>query len=232
MPTRRRCIRPLWPATRRLLFFTGSTHVGKLVMKAAASNLTPVTLELGGKSPAILHESYPLSRAASRIMTGKLFNAGQTCVAPDYLLLPAGKEALFEAAARETVARLYPRLADNPDYTHIVSARHYDRLGSLMVDAVSKGGRVVALQSEGAAANNARVVAPTLVFGANDSMKVMQEEIFGPVLPVVAYRTLDEAIDYVNRNPRPLALYYFDNDSRRQRAVLARTMSGGVTIND
>jgi len=216
------------------LFFTGSTRVGQMVMQSAAANLTPVTLELGGKSPAIVHESYPLARAAERIMMGKLFNAGQTCVAPDYVLLPAGKEAEWEAEARRVSASLYPRLSDNADYTRIVSDRHYDRLRGAVDDAAAKGARVVELRpsEDGQPSDGDRLIPPTLVFGPTDGMQVMREEIFGPVLPVVAYRTLDEAIEYVNARPRPLALYYFDESGRRVDQVLARTMSGGVTIND
>jgi coniferyl-aldehyde dehydrogenase len=213
------------------LFFTGSTRVGELVMKAAAANLTPVTLELGGKSPAIVHDSYSVARAAERIVMGKLFNAGQTCVAPDYVLLPAGREAEFEAEARRVVAMLYPRLADNPDYTRIVSPRHFERIEGLIADAREKGARVVPLGAETGTADD-RLIPPTLVFAPGDGMEVMREEIFGPVLPIVTYRTLDEAIGYVNARPRPLALYYFDESARRVDEVLARTLSGGVTIND
>ena len=215
------------------LFFTGSARVGQLVMRAAAANLTPVTLELGGKSPAIVHASYPLSRAVGRIVAGKLYNAGQTCVAPDYVLLLAGREAAFEAEARRAVAALYPRLVDNPDYTRIVSRRHYDRLRGLIADAAARSARVVELNpaAEQASADN-RVLPPTLIFSPTDAMRAMQEEIFGPVLPVLTYHSLDEAISYVNARARPLALYSFDEDARRQDAVLARTSSGGVTFND
>jgi coniferyl-aldehyde dehydrogenase len=215
------------------LFFTGSTRVGTLVMRAAAEHLTPVTLELGGKSPAILHESYPLARAVERVMTGKLYNAGQTCVAPDYVLLPEGREAAFEAEARRAVAALYPRLVDNPDYTRIVSLRHYERLQALVEDAAGKGARVVEISAAGERGTpENRVFPPTLIFRTGDAMTVMQEEIFGPVLPVVTYRTLNEAIAYANARPRPLALYYFDEDARRVDHVLSSTISGGVTVND
>lgn len=215
------------------LFFTGSARVGRLVMKAAALNLTPVTLELGGKSPAIVHASYPLARAVDRIMAGKLFNAGQTCVAPDYVLLPHGDEAAFEEHARRAVQTLYPRVVDNPDYTRIVSRRHHERLAAAVQDAAAKGARVVTLLPPGERpAPEDRLFPPTLVFAPDGAMTVMQEEIFGPVLPVVPYGTLDEAIDFVNRRPRPLALYYFDEDARRVDDLLARTLSGGVTIND
>jgi coniferyl-aldehyde dehydrogenase len=215
------------------LFFTGSTRVGQLVMKAAAENLTPVTLELGGKSPAIVHESYPLRRAVPRIMAGKMFNAGQTCVAPDYVLLPAGREGEFEADARRAVAAMYPRFAGNPEYTRIVNQRHHARLVSAAEDARAKGARLVTLApagGEGTAGD--RMLPPTLVFDPDDTMTVMQEEIFGPVLPVVSYRALDDAIAYVNARPRPLALYYFDEDEKRIDELLRRTMSGGVTVND
>jgi coniferyl-aldehyde dehydrogenase len=213
------------------LFFTGSTRVGKLVMRAAAENLTPVTLELGGKSPAILHESYPLARALERVLTGKLLNAGQTCVAPDYVLLPEGREAEFEREARRAVAALYPRLRGNPDYTCIVSPAHHARLHALVESARAAGARVAPLSDEGAASED-RVFVPTLVFEAPAESALMREEIFGPVLPVVTYRTLDEAIAYVNARPHPLALYYFDHDARRVDRVLERTRSGGVLVND
>ncbi len=215
------------------LFFTGSARVGKMVMAAAAQNLTPVSLELGGKSPAILHGSYPLARAVERVMTGKLYNAGQTCVAPDYVLLPAGQETAFEEEVRRVVGRLYPRLVDNADYSRIVSARHYDRLTALLDDAAAAGARVVPVNPAGEQVDREnRVFLPTLVFGAGSATALMQEEIFGPILPVVPYRTLDEAIAYVNGRPRPLALYYFDESSSRVDRVLAETMSGGVTVND
>lgn len=215
------------------LFFTGSTRIGRQVMQAAAANLTPVTLELGGKSPAIVHASYPLALAVQRIMVGKLYNAGQTCVAPDYVLLPRGREAAFEAAARSVVAALYPRLVNTSDYTRIVSRRHYERLESMLKDAAAGGARVVRLNpaaEQGTPEN--RVVAPALVFAPNAEMHVMQEEIFGPILPVVPYGTLDEAIAFVNARPRPLALYYFDEDERRVDELLGHTLTGGVMIND
>lgn len=215
------------------LFFTGSTRVGKIIMRAAAENLTPVTLELGGKSPAILHESYPLSRAVPRLMTGKLYNAGQTCVAPDYLLIREGQEAALEDQVRRDVAKLYPRFIDNPDYTRIVSRDHYLRLQSYADDARAKGGRVVVLASDqerGTLEN--KVFPPTLIFSATDEMLVMQEEIFGPLLPVLTYKTIEDAIAYVNDHPKPLALYYFDQNSSRVKHLLDHTFSGGVTVND
>jgi coniferyl-aldehyde dehydrogenase len=215
------------------LFFTGSTRIGRLVMQAASANLTPVTLELGGKSPALVHESYPLPRAVDRIITAKLYNAGQTCVAPDYVLLPAGLEPAFEREARRAVASLYPDIARTRDYTRIVNGTHVDRLRALVADAALKGGRVVELAPvPDRKAFGDRLIPPTVIFSPTADMQVMKEEIFGPLLPVVPYRTLDEAIAFVNGRPRPLALYYFDNDAGRQDALLAGTLSGGVTIND
>jgi len=215
------------------LFFTGSTTVGRHVMRAAAENLVPVTLELGGKSPVILHPDYPMAAAIDRVVFGKMLNAGQTCIAPDYILCPAGREAELEAAFRAAVARMYPRLGDNPDYTAIVSDRHYSRLCRLRDEAAAAGARVVEVNpaAEPLPAS-ARKLAPTLIFGAPDAAEVMQDEIFGPLLPIVPYATLDEAIAYVNARPRPLALYYFDRDSDRVERVLSRTTSGGACVND
>ena len=214
------------------LFFTGSTRVGTLVMQAAAANLTPVTLELGGKSPAIIHDSYALRRAAERILAAKLYNAGQTCVAPDYVLLPSGKEAEFEAHARRVVERFYPTIT-SADYTRVVNTRHHERLRAAIADAAAKGARVVPLHSaDGLVPPDDRVFVPTLIFAPRDDMHVMREEIFGPILPVVSYRTVDEAIAFVNARPHPLALYYFDENQARVDDLLSRTMSGGATIND
>lgn len=215
------------------LFFTGSTRVGKMVMQAAAANLTPVTLELGGKSPALIHESYPLARALSRILTAKLYNAGQTCVAPDYVLLHRSQERAFEDCARQVVAERYPQFLGNVDYTRIVSDAHYARLQDLIADAETQGARVVTLNpAQENIVRETRILPPTLVFNPTETMAVMQEEIFGPVLPVLLYDTLDEALATINAHPRPLALYYFDEDSQRQDHVLQHTLSGGVTIND
>jgi coniferyl-aldehyde dehydrogenase len=215
------------------LVFTGSTHVGRMVMRAAAENLVPVTLELGGKSPTIVHEDYPVDKAAARIAWGKWVNAGQTCIAPDYLLVPESRVEAYIEALAVSVRRSYPTLADNPDYTSIINDRHYQRLGALVDDAVARGARKVDINPAGEALDPAkRKLAPTLLTGVTDDMKVMQEEIFGPVLPIVSYRSLDDAIGYVARHPRPLALYYFDHDQRRVAHVLERTLSGGAAINE
>ncbi len=215
------------------LVFTGSTRVGKLVMRAAAENLTPVTLELGGKSPAIVGADFPVDEAASRILAGKAFNAGQTCIAPDYVLLPEAMLQPFVEASRSAIAKMFPRLADNEDYTSIVNEAHYRRLQGLLADAKEKGARIVELNpAKEEFAEKGRKIAPTLILGATDEMLVMQEEIFGPLLPVKTIGSLDHAIDYVNEHPRPLALYYFGYDQLGIDRVLEETISGGVSINE
>jgi coniferyl-aldehyde dehydrogenase len=214
------------------LLFTGSTAVGRMVAEAAAKNLTPVTLELGGKSPAIVDASADLALAARRIVYGKLFNAGQTCIAPDYVLVPAGQEDALVAALRTAVATQFPTLAGNGDYTSIVNDRQLARLDSLIVDAKAHGGRIVELAAGDGENGARRLFAPTLVLDASDAMRAMQEEIFGPILPIVAYRDLDQALARINAGPRPLALYWFGEDRARRDRVLANTISGGVTIND
>ena len=214
------------------LLFTGSTAVGRHVMRAAAQNLTPVTLELGGKSPALVGRGIDAAEAADKIVFGKCLNAGQTCIAPDYALVPEESVEAFAAAARATVARLYPRMRDNPHYTAIVNERHRARLAGYLDDARAQGARVEAINPAAEDFTGSPRMAPHLVTGVKDSMRVMQEEIFGPILPIVAYRTLDEAIAYVNARPRPLALYVFDHDRATVERVLAETVSGGVTVNE
>jgi coniferyl-aldehyde dehydrogenase len=215
------------------LLFTGSTRVGKLIMRSASENLTPVTLELGGKSPALVHRDFPAHTAAGRIMAGKLYNAGQTCIAPDYALVHADARAEFVRLASAAVTAMYPTLVANPDFTRIINRDHYGRLRSLVEDARSKGAAVLELNPAGESANeDNRVMPPALLWNVTDEMAVMREEIFGPLLPLVTYNSLDEAIAYVNSRPRPLALYYFDYNSKRVEDLLARTVSGGVTVND
>ena len=215
------------------LLFTGSTTVGRVVMKAASENLTPVTLELGGKSPAIIGPDYPIKKAASRIMIGKSFNAGQTCFAPDYVLVPENKIQEFVEATRLATAQYYPTIEENPDYTAIINQHHYLRLQSYLQDAQDQGATLIDLNPEGKPLNpTSRKMAPTLILGIKNTMKVIQEEIFGPLLPVVPYRTLEEAIEYVNGRPKPFALYYFDHDLARVNLVLSKTFSGDATVND
>ncbi|WP_148864440.1 coniferyl aldehyde dehydrogenase [Marinobacter fonticola] len=215
------------------LLFTGSTAVGHHVMKAAAENLTPVTLELGGKSPAIISPDVPMKDAAERLAFGKSVNAGQTCVAPDYVLCPADRLQVFVDEFRSKLSDMYPSLRDNNDYTAIINERQYARLQRLLDDARNKGAKVVEINP---AAENlsdgTRKMAMHLVLNPTDDMLVMQEEIFGPILPVIAYGNLDEAIDYINDRARPLALYYFGYDRDTQDFVVNNTHSGGMCIND
>jgi acyl-CoA reductase-like NAD-dependent aldehyde dehydrogenase len=214
------------------LLFTGSTSVGKQVMRAAAENLTPVTLELGGKSPAIIGPECNIDEAAEKIMFGKCLNAGQTCIAPDYVLLPRAREQAFATAAQRVVASLYPTLARNNDYTSIVNTRHFGRLQSFLDDAAARGATVLPIMPANESLDGTGKIAPTLVANVTDEMRLMQDEIFGPILPLVPYDNLDEAIRYVNARPRPLALYYFGNFDDHIQQVLNETIAGGVTVND
>lgn len=210
------------------LLFTGATSIGRHVMRAAAENLTPVTLELGGKSPAIVSHDVPLEDAAERIAFGKTLNAGQTCVAPDYVLVPTDRVDGFVEAYKQAVLRFYPTLADNPDYTAIINPRQVARLESYLVDARSKGAKVISLFANG----QGRRMPFSLLLNVNDDMTVMQDEIFGPLLPIVPYDRIEQAFDYINQRPRPLALYYFGYNKAQQQRVLEQTHSGGVCIND
>lgn len=215
------------------LLFTGSTAVGHHVMRAAADKLMPVTLELGGKSPAIVAPGFALARAAERIAVGKTMNAGQTCIAPDYALVPRAQLRAFVEALRASVDALYPQLRDTPDYTHVIDARHYARLAGYLDQARAAGCEVVALSSrmtEGDA--DRRRMPPFALLDPPGDLDVMRDEIFGPLLPVIGYDSLDGAIAHVNARPRPLALYYFDDDSTRIAHLLRATHAGGVTIND
>jgi coniferyl-aldehyde dehydrogenase len=216
------------------LIFTGATAIGKHILHAAADSLTPVTLELGGKSPTIIGRSADLARASERIVTGKLMNAGQICLAPDYLLVPAETEAAVIGGLKQAVSALYPRLLDNPDYSAVVNERHHVRLQGYLDDARAKGGEVIEVNPAGEnfAASNGTKMPLYLVRNPSDDMAVMQDEIFGPVLPIRPYRDIDEAIAFVNGRDRPLGLYYFGEDSAEERRVLERTVSGGVTVND
>jgi coniferyl-aldehyde dehydrogenase len=214
------------------LVFTGSTRVGKAVMRAASENLVPVTLELGGKSPTIVAKDFSIGTAADRIMAGKLFNAGQTCIAPDYVLVPEGSVDAFVEACKASVAKMYPTLAKNPDYTSIVNEKHLGRLQGYVRDAREHGAKLVECNPAGESFEGTHKMAPTLVLDAADDAMVMQEEIFGPVLPIRPYKTLDDALGYVNDHPRPLALYLFSHDRTTTDRVLAETISGGVTVNE
>ncbi|HTH75198.1 MAG TPA: coniferyl aldehyde dehydrogenase [Trinickia sp.] len=213
------------------LIFTGSTRVGREVMRAAAANLTPVTLELGGKSPAIVGPHARFETAVDSIMAGKTLNAGQTCIAPDYVLVPRGQEQAFIERAHACVARLYPDFARNRDYTTIVSDRHFARMRSLADEAASLGAIVHPL-SDAQPDASSRQFPPCAVTNAPERSALMQEEIFGPLLPIVPYDTIDDAIRYVNARPRPLALYLFDDERRTVERVLHETVSGGAAVNE
>ena len=212
------------------LVFTGSTAVGRKVMAAAAPNLTPLTLELGGKSPAIVCGDYPVEQAAARLATGKWFNGGQTCIAPDYVLVPADRrDALVDALRAEVQARYGTNFENANDYTRVINDGQYARLQGYVDDARARGLEVIQL---GAADPAQRLLPPTVLLDPGEDARVMQEEIFGPILPVKSYRTLDEAIAYVNAHDRPLALYPFSHDRADIEKILRATLAGGVSVND
>jgi coniferyl-aldehyde dehydrogenase len=215
------------------LIFTGSTRVGRLVAEAAGRNLTPVTLELGGKSPAIVDRSADLDIAAERIAYAKLLNAGQTCIAPDYAFVPDTAVQDFAGRVQNHVRRMFGTDPANEDYTSIISDRHYARLEALVADAAAKGATLMqAAKPEDPTWKDLRKFPPTIVVGATPDMAIMQEEIFGPLLPVIGYCDAAEPLVYINRHDRPLALYWFGKDDAAREEVLSRTISGGVTIND
>ena len=216
------------------LLFTGATSIGRHVMRAAAENLVPVTLELGGKSPVVIGRSADLATAAARIMNGKTLNAGQICLAPDYVLAPADRMGAFVEEAKASVGRMFPTIRENPDYTAIVADRHYARLTGYVDDARAKGAEIVEINPAGEDLRQQphRRIPPTLILNPTDDMKVMQEEVFGPLLPIKSYQKVDDAIDYINAHARPLGLYYFGADNVERDRVLDLTTSGGVTVND
>lgn len=216
------------------LLFTGAGSIARHVMRAAAENLTPVTLELGGKSPVILGRSADFDLAAKRIMSGKTLNAGQICLAPDYALVPKENLDGFVASACNAVGEMYDDLKHNQDYTSVINERHYERIQGYLEDARQKGAELVEINpaNEDFSQQDAYRIPPTLVLNPSDDMQVMQEEIFGPVLPVKSYDDIQETIDYVNGKDRPLGLYYFGQDGKERERVLDSTISGGVTVND
>lgn len=215
------------------LFFTGSTQVGRKVMKAASDNLVPVTLELGGKSPVIVAAGQVNAYNVDNIVFGKLSNGGQTCVAPDYALVHEDDLDRFIALFSASVSRFYPQGPTSPDYTSIISDQHYQRLTGLINGAEKAGAKViqVGIRPE-SASGRVRTLAPTLVVGAGDNSAIMEQEIFGPILPIRTYRSLDDVIQYVNERPRPLALYYFGARDADCERLLQRTTSGNVGINN
>ena len=216
------------------LLFTGATGIGRHILHAAADNLTPVTLELGGKSPVIIGRSANIAQATERVVLGKMLNAGQICLAPDYMLVPAEREAEVVDGLVAAASRLYPTVLGNPDYTSVINDRHYQRLTGWIDDARAKGAEIVTVNPAGEdfAASNSRKLPLHIVRNPTDEMTVMREEIFGPLLPVRRYERIEDAIGEVNRRDRPLALYYFGSDADERRQVLDRTISGGVTIDD
>jgi len=214
------------------VLFTGSTEVGRHVMRAASDHLIPVTLELGGKSPAIVSRDIPVERAAERIVFGKTFNAGQTCIAPDYVLCPADRMASFLDACKTVFARCYPTLKENRDYTAIINDRQHARLQELLRDAEMRGATVIPVNPANEDFTGSRKMPLYLVSDCTEKMRLLQEEIFGPVLPVIPYETLRQAVDYVNDRPRPLALYFFGYNRKNGDFVTRNTISGGVSINE
>lgn len=216
------------------LVFTGSTNVGKHVMRAAAENLVPVTLELGGKSPVVISEHFDLNTAVERVLTVKTFNAGQICISPDYVMLPKHLNEQFITFAQAFVEQAYgSKFFQNDDFTSIISDKHFDRLMHLLEDAKTKGATLVSLGQETQISDKAlRKIVPTLVFDVTEDMLIMQEEIFGPLLPIKNTSSIEEAITYINRHPRPLAAYYFDDRTDQQHIFAEQTVSGGLVIND
>ena len=216
------------------LMFTGATSIATHILRAAATNLVPVTLELGGKSPAIVGTNADITAAADSIMAGKTMNAGQICLAPDYALVPEAAVAEFVSAAKAAVGTLYPTIKDNPDYTSVINDRHFDRLQGYLSDARAKGVEVIPINpaDEDFSQQEHRRIPPTLLINPGDDTLVMADEIFGPLLPIRSYTDLGDTLGYINDRPRPLGLYYFGNDRDEQRQVLDGTISGGVTLND
>lgn len=213
------------------LLFTGSGQTGRAVMAAAAKNLTPVTLELGGKSPAVVAPDYPVKKAVERIMFAKLFNAGQICINVDYVFVPENSIAEFVALAKEYVSKHCPDI-DSPDYTTIIDQRSYVRLQDALADASAKGATLVNLTAGKAANPVSRKLAPHVVLHANRGMVLLQREIFGPIMPVLPYRDANDVAQYINQDERPLSFYPFTNDTKLQHWYLDHVMSGGASVND
>ena len=216
------------------MLFTGGTEIAKHVMRAAADNLVPLTLELGGKSPVVVGQSSKMQDVAQRVMQGKTMNAGQICLAPDYALVPEGKVNEFVDAAVSVTSEMFPEMKDNDDYTSIINQKHYDRIQGYLTDAKEKGAEVVEINpgNEDFSQQPHHKIPPTIVLNPTEDMQIMQEEIFGPVLPVKTYSDVSESVDYINSKDRPLGLYYFGKDKKEQDFVLNNTTSGGVTVND
>ena len=216
------------------MVFTGATSVARHIMAAASKNLVPVTLELGGKSPTIISETADLREAIERIMVGKMLNAGQVCIAPDYVMLPEGKMDEAVAIAREVVAQMYPTLLNNEQYTAMLNERHFQRMQKNIYDANDRGAQIVAINpaNEDFSANPTQKIPPTLILNPDDDALCMQDEIFGPLLPLKTYTKFEDVISYINARPRPLAAYYFGKDSTEEHRFLTGPTSGGACVND
>ena len=216
------------------LLFTGATSIAKHVMRAASENLVPVTLELGGKSPVIISKKSNFEVSVNRVMAGKTMNAGQICLAPDYVFIPKDKKEDFISQSKKVVTEMYPSLKDNPDYTSVINQRHYDRLQGYVEEAKEKGFEVIEINpsNEDFSQQAHHKIPPTLIVDPDDSLSVMKEEIFGPILSVKTYDSIKDTVDYINSKDRPLGLYYFGDDKEEMQNVLENTTSGGVTIND
>jgi len=216
------------------MVFTGATSVARHIMAAASKNLVPVTLELGGKSPTVISETADLREAIERIMVGKMLNAGQVCIAPDYVMLPEGKMDEAVAIAREVVAEMYPTLLNNEQYTAMLNERHFQRMQKNIDDANERGAQVVAINpaNEDFSVNPTQKIPPTLILNPDDDALCMQDEIFGPLLPLKTYTKFEDVISYINARPRPLAAYYFGKDSSEEHRFLTGTTSGGACVND
>ncbi len=215
------------------IFFTGSPTIGKIVMRAAAQHLSSVTLELGGKSPVILDASADLKDAAEKLIWGKFVNCGQTCIAPDYILVPEDKKEIFIGHAREVLTRYYDPegkgISQSTDYARLINTKHFDRISQLLEDALQKGAQV---EAGGELDEESRYLAPTLISGITEDMLVFQEEIFGPILPILSYNHLNDALALIHSQPKPLALYFFGKDDSRAKRVMRETSSGNLVIND
>ena len=216
------------------LLFTGSGNIGKHVMRAASENLVPVTLELGGKSPVIVSDSSNIDITARRVMFNKTLNAGQICLAPDYVYVHETQKDNFVEACKDQVNNFYSDLKYNPDYTSVINQKHYDRLNGLLSDAKDHGAELVEINpaDEDFTQQESHKIPPTLVLNPTDEMQIMKEEIFGPLLPIKTYKDIREPINYINKNDKPLGLYYFGNNKNEEAKVLNSTSSGGVTVND
>ena len=217
------------------MIFTGATSIARHILTAAARNLVPVTLELGGKSPVVISRSADIEKSLGRIMTGKTLNAGQICLAPDYLLVPEEKLHEVIAAAQKAVAQMYPRILDNPQYTSVINERHFERLNGYLAEASERGQKIIPInpaKEDFSTQQGTLKIPPTLIPEPADDLKMMEEELFGPLLPIRTYNNFEETISYINSKPRPLAAYYVGDDKQEETALISRTTSGGVCIND